>query len=95
LDLKAAMIKYGLLICAFIGLSVAQVPTEDCPFTTGSCPVTIDNVVDVYFHDVDDLVIIHFKYLRILAHIDKSLMFTIPYKLLTYNKRITRNRMVY
>ena len=25
---------------------------EDCPFTHGSCPVTLDNVVDVYFHDI-------------------------------------------
>ena len=27
---------------------------DDCPFTNGSCPVTLDNVVDVYFHDIAD-----------------------------------------
>merc|ERR1711894_212557 len=27
---------------------------EDCPFYPGSCPVTKDNVVDVFFFDIED-----------------------------------------
>ncbi len=27
---------------------------DDCPFTNGICPVTLDNVVDVFFHDITD-----------------------------------------
>ena len=33
-------------------LIFSQNDNEDCPFTHGSCPVTLDNVVDVYFHDI-------------------------------------------
>eukprot|EP00095_Tigriopus_kingsejongensis_P011987 maker-scaffold879_size85478-snap-gene-0.21 protein:Tk11987 transcript:maker-scaffold879_size85478-snap-gene-0.21-mRNA-1 annotation:"plasma kallikrein isoform x2" len=29
--------------------------TEECPFGPGSCPVTLENVVDVYFHDIADM----------------------------------------
>ena len=25
-----------------------------CPFVNGSCPVTLDNVVDIYFFDIAD-----------------------------------------
>lgn len=46
----------GLFLVAFVDLSVAQTPDPDCPFTDGSCPVTLDNVVDVYFHDLADQV---------------------------------------
>ncbi len=26
----------------------------DCPFVHGSCPVTLDNVIDVFFYDIVD-----------------------------------------
>ena len=41
----------------FFFTKISQTPPkdEDCPFGPGSCPVTLDNVVDVYFHDVDDI----------------------------------------
>ncbi len=51
------MIGFGIVLATLaFGLTNAQNPTEDCPFVPGSCPVTIDNVVDVYFHDIDDMV---------------------------------------
>ena len=28
--------------------------TDDCPFGPGTCPVTKDNVVDVFFFDIED-----------------------------------------
>ena len=28
---------------------------DDCPFGPGSCPVHLDNVVDVFYHDVIDI----------------------------------------
>merc|ERR1712168_1598045 len=46
----------GLILLAGTTLSLAHPdPDDDCPFGPGSCPVTLDNVVDVYFHDVDDI----------------------------------------
>jgi len=47
----------GLILLAGTTLTLSQTPPkdEDCPFGPGSCPVTLDNVVDVYFHDVDDI----------------------------------------
>lgn len=51
------MIGYGFVLFALAaGLANAQIPSDECPFVPGSCPVTIDNVVDVYFHDVNDYV---------------------------------------
>ena len=47
--------KYFLASCvlllSFSSLTLSQ---DDCPFTNGSCPVTLDNVVDVFFHDIAD-----------------------------------------
>ena len=28
--------------------------TDDCPFGPGTCPVTKDNVIDVFFFDIED-----------------------------------------
>lgn len=53
-DQEVNMLSYvalGLALISFSGLSLAQ----DCPFGPGSCPVTLGNTVDVYFHDVADL----------------------------------------
>lgn len=41
-------------IAVAIWASGAWAQTEECPFGPGSCPVTLDNVVDVYFHDIAD-----------------------------------------
>lgn len=45
-------------LIVFIGLlafaSAIKDDADDCPFTNGSCPVTLNNVVDVFFHDIDD-----------------------------------------
>jgi hypothetical protein len=40
-----------LLSCSTLTFSQTD---DDCPFTDGSCPVTLDNVVDVFFHDIAD-----------------------------------------
>ena len=49
------MFRYCLAVALALG-SVALVYSQDpdCPFTGGSCPVTLDNVVDVFFHDITD-----------------------------------------
>merc|ERR1712047_160951 len=51
------LMMVGLILLAGTTLTLSQTPPkdEDCPFGPGSCPVTLDNVVDVYFHDVDDI----------------------------------------
>merc|ERR1711997_508547 len=51
------LMMVGLILLAGTTLTLSQTPPkdEDCPFGSGSCPVTLDNVVDVYFHDVDDI----------------------------------------
>merc|ERR1711997_302672 len=41
-----------LISCS--ALTSSQDQDDDCPFTDGSCPVTLDNVVDVFFHDIAD-----------------------------------------
>lgn len=45
---------FAFLILALSSVTLSQNDDEDCPFTNGSCPVTLDNVVDVYFHDIAD-----------------------------------------
>merc|ERR1711953_925825 len=45
---------FCLLILALSSVTLSQNDDEDCPFSDGSCPVTLDNVVDVYFHDIAD-----------------------------------------
>ena len=37
-----------------LALTAAAASAQDCPFGSGSCPVTLDNVVDVFFHDIID-----------------------------------------
>jgi len=51
------LMMVGLILLAGTTMTLSQTPPkdEDCPFGPGSCPVTLDNVVDVYFHDVDDI----------------------------------------
>merc|ERR1712241_307671 len=50
------LLMVGLILLAGTTLSLAHPdPDDECPFGPGSCPVTLDNVVDVYFHDVDDI----------------------------------------
>merc|ERR1711997_1133882 len=50
------LLMVGLFLLAGATLSLAHPdPDDECPFGPGSCPVTLDNVVDVYFHDVDDI----------------------------------------
>ena len=51
---------FVVLSLAF-GLTFAQ----DCPFGPGICPVTLDNVVDVYFHDIADDISCQLECLRI------------------------------
>ena len=49
--------RTALLVAALVGMALAEPAPKaepDCPFTSGSCPVTLDNVVDVYFHDITD-----------------------------------------
>merc|ERR1712045_721245 len=45
---------FAFLILALSSVTLSQNDDEDCPFSDGSCPVTLDNVVDVYFHDIAD-----------------------------------------
>merc|ERR1739838_1128240 len=51
------LMMVGLILLAGTTMTLSQTPPkdEDCPFGPGSCPVTLDNVVDVYFHDVHDI----------------------------------------
>merc|ERR1712179_695474 len=51
------LMMVGLILLAGTTMTLSQTPPKDegCPFGPGSCPVTLDNVVDVYFHDVDDI----------------------------------------
>merc|ERR1712045_705741 len=44
----------GLILLIGSTTILSQNDDEDCPFTNGSCPVTLDNVVDVFFHDIAD-----------------------------------------
>jgi len=48
------LLVVGLILLAGTTLTLGKKDDEDCPFGPGSCPVTLDNVVDVYFHDIDD-----------------------------------------
>merc|ERR1711913_175720 len=48
------LLMVGLILLAGTTLTLGKKDDEDCPFGPGSCPVTLDNVVDVYFHDIDD-----------------------------------------
>jgi len=48
------LLMVGLILLTGSTMILGQNVEEDCPFTHGSCPVTLDNVVDVYFHDVAD-----------------------------------------
>ncbi|TRY61748.1 hypothetical protein TCAL_09259 [Tigriopus californicus] len=48
------MKAFTCLIAVAIMASGAWAQSEECPFGPGSCPVTLDNVVDVFFHDVAD-----------------------------------------
>jgi len=43
----------GLVLLSFSSVSLAK--DDDCPFGPGSCPVHLDNVVDVFYHDVIDI----------------------------------------
>jgi len=47
------LMMVGLILLTGSTMTLSQ-NNEDCPFTHGSCPVTLDNVVDVYFHDIAD-----------------------------------------
>merc|ERR1712141_625911 len=50
------LMMVGLILLAGTTMTLSQTPPkdEDCPFGPGSCPVTLDNVVDVYYFDVED-----------------------------------------
>ena len=54
-SLEMCLRKCMYLTFFFTKISQTPPKDEDCPFGPGSCPVTLDNVVDVYFHDVDDI----------------------------------------
>ncbi len=55
LILKMAASQY-IFALAFLlsGSPLTFSQDDDCPFTNGICPVTLDNVVDVFFHDITD-----------------------------------------
>merc|ERR1712223_1562465 len=48
------LLMVGLILLIGSTTILSQNDDEDCPFTNGSCPVTLDNVVDVFFHDIAD-----------------------------------------
>ena len=44
---------FALVILSLFSVTLSQ-DQDDCPFGPGICPVNLDNVVDVYFHDIAD-----------------------------------------
>merc|ERR1712018_1038437 len=43
-----------LFVALAFGCALAQVEGDDCPFYPGTCPITVDNVVEVSYYDTLD-----------------------------------------
>jgi hypothetical protein len=46
--------SFLLFLAQLAVISAQGFDDPDCPFVYGSCPVTLDNVIDVFFYDVVD-----------------------------------------
>jgi len=53
-EVKMSWLFLGLVLVSFSSSILTQKPDPLCPFGDGTCPITLDNVVDVYYHDVVD-----------------------------------------
>lgn len=42
------------IILSFLALSQAQSVLPECPFFPGTCPMNVDNIIDVMYHDIID-----------------------------------------
>merc|ERR1712080_570254 len=48
------LLMVGLILLAGTTMTLSKKDDEDCPFRSGCCGVGLGDVVDVYFHDIDD-----------------------------------------
>ena len=51
--MRSLLLLVTLVTLALTSAEVSRVD-PDCPFGPGICPINLDNVVDIFYHDITD-----------------------------------------